>query len=184
MKSEATKRAVFVDRDGTINVDHGYVGQIERFELIDRALEGLGLLGKNGFLLFVVTNQSGLERGMFTETDMHRLHDHLQGLLKPHGAAFTEFFVSPYKQATPNDVRKPSPKFLLEAAKKYGIDLSRSYMIGDKGDTDIQCGINAGCNTILVRTGTGREWEDHPTIKPDHVCDDLLAAAEWIISQQ
>jgi histidinol phosphatase-like enzyme len=81
-------------------------------------------------------------------------------------------------------VRKPSPKFLLEAAKKYGIDLSRSYMIGDKGDTDIQCGINAGCKTILVRTGTGREWEDHPSIRPTQVCDDLLDAAGWILSQE
>lgn len=178
------KRAVFVDRDGTINIDHGYVGQIERFELIDRALEGLGLLGKNGFLLFVVTNQSGLERGLFTEAEMHRLHDHLQGLLKPHGAQFTEFFVSPYKEATPNDVRKPSPKFLLDAAKKYGLDLKHSYMIGDKGDTDIQCGINAGCKTILVRTGTGMEWVDHPKIKPTHIADDLLAAANYIIAQK
>lgn len=182
MTSAKSKRAIFVDRDGTINIDHGYVGQIERFDLIDRALDGLALLGKNGFLIFLVTNQSGLERGLFTENEMHKLHDHLQGLLQLHGAQFTEFFVSPYKEATPNDIRKPSPKFLLDAAKKYGLDLKHSYMIGDKGDTDIQCGINAGCKTILVRTGTGREWEHHPTIRPTHVADDLLDAAKWILS--
>ena len=184
MKTAGTKRAVFVDRDGTINIDHGYVGQIERFELIDRPLEGLGLLGRNDFLLFMVTNQSGLERGLFTDAEMKKLHAHLQKLLKPHGAQFTKFFVSPHKQETPNDVRKPSPKFLLEAAKKYGLDLSCSYMIGDKGDTDIQCGINAGCRTILVRTGTGKEWENHPTIKPDFIADDLLDAAQWVLSQK
>lgn len=183
MTSAKSKRAIFVDRDGTINIDHGYVGQVERFDLIEHALDGLALLGKNGFLLFVVTNQSGLERGLFTEAEMHKLHDHLQGLLQLQGAQFTEFFVSPYKEATPNDLRKPSPKFLIDAAAKYGIDLADSYMIGDKGDTDIQCGINAGCKTILVRTGTGREWEHHPKIKPTHVADDLLDAAKWILKQ-
>ncbi len=184
MKPVGTKKAVFVDRDGTINIDHGYVGEIERFELIDHALEGLGLLGRNDFLLFLVTNQSGLERGLFTADEMKKLHEHLQKLLKPHGAQFTQFFVSPHRPETPNDVRKPSPKFLLEAAKKYGLDLSHSYMIGDKGETDIQCGINAGCKTILVRTGVGKEWENHPTIKPTRVCDNLLDAAKWILSQQ
>jgi D-glycero-D-manno-heptose 1,7-bisphosphate phosphatase len=184
MSSKTKKRAIFVDRDGTINIDHGYVGQVERFELIDRALEGLGLLGKNGFLLFLVTNQSGLERGLFTETQLNEVHGHLQKLLSSHGAQFTEFFVSPYKEATPNDIRKPSPKFLLDAAKKYGLDLPNSYMIGDKAETDIQCGINAGCKTILVRTGTGKEWENHPTIQADHVSDDLLDAANWILTQK
>ncbi|MBV9462755.1 MAG: HAD family hydrolase [Verrucomicrobiae bacterium] len=177
------RRGVFLDRDGTINIDYGYVGTLERFELLPRALEGIGLLGRAGFLIFLVSNQSGLERKLFTREQLDEVHAHLQKLLEPHGAKFTEFYISPYKESTPNDQRKPSPKYLLQAAKDYGLDLARSYMIGDRGDTDILCGKNAGCRTILVRTGTGKEWEDHPDIRPDHVADDLYEAAKWIVAR-
>jgi D-glycero-D-manno-heptose 1,7-bisphosphate phosphatase len=174
---------VFVDRDGTISVDHGYVGQIERFDVIPNALEGLAQLGKAGFLLFVVTNQSGIARKLFTEAEMHALHEHLQKLLKPHGAQIAEFYVAPELPDTPGSRRKPSPQFLLDAAAKHKLHLPASFMIGDKAETDISCGRAAGCKTILVRTGEGRKAEEHPTIKPDYVADDLLAAANWILKQ-
>jgi D-glycero-D-manno-heptose 1,7-bisphosphate phosphatase len=181
MKESRKNRAVFVDRDGTINIDHGYVGQIERFDLIPNALEGLGSLAKAGFLLFVVTNQSGIARKLFTEPEMHALHKHLQELLKPHGAQITEFYVAPELPDTPGSRRKPSPQFLIDAAAKHDLDLPGSCMIGDKAETDILCGRTAGCKTVLVRTGEGRKAEGHPTIKADYVADDLLDAARWIL---
>lgn len=173
------RRAVFLDRDGVLNEDLGYVGQPERFRIYPFVGEALGLLTRKGFLLFIVTNQSGIERGYFTLEDTHRLHALLAEAVRPHGAVFTEIFVAPYKESTPNDVRKPSPRFVFDAARRHRLDLAASYAIGDRA-TDLEMGRRAGCRTILLRTGAGRETENAGGVAFDFVYDDLLVAARAI----
>lgn len=175
------KRAVFLDRDGTIMVDHGYVSDPAQVELIEGVHEALLQLQEAGFLLFIVTNQSGIGRGYYTEAQMHRVHERLLELLP--GVRFTEIYFAPEAPDQPSYGRKPSPAFLHEAARRYGIDLSRSYMIGDKL-SDLQCGIRAGVRrSILVRTGEGRNVEARHPVELDQavVVDNLKEAAEWIL---
>ena len=175
----ALRRAVFLDRDGVLNEDLGYVGQPERFRIYPFAGEALGLLARKGFLLFIVTNQSGIERGYYTLEDTHRLHAILAEAVRPHGAEFEDIFISPYKESTLNDVRKPSPKFVLEAARAHGVDLASSYVMGDRA-SDLEMGRRAGCRVVLLRTGAGRETEREPGTRFDLAFDDLLAAARAI----
>ena len=178
-------RAVFADRDGTINVDVGYLGDPEGLVLIEGALEGLRLLGEAGFLLFVVTNQSGIGRGYYTLEDMHRVNQRLIDLAGDQGVTFERIYFSPEAPEEPSPGRKPSPRFLLDAGRDFEVDLARSYMIGDKG-SDLECGRNAGVRrSLLVRTGYGERVLENGIPDPDRivVVENLLAAAEWILGQ-
>lgn len=175
----AKTRAIFLDRDGVLNEDLGYVGQPERFRIYPFVGEALQLLAGKGFALFIVTNQSGVGRGYYTMDDVHRLHRILADHVRPRGVEFTDIYISPHRQDTPNDVRKPSPKFVLQAARKHQLDLAASYVIGDRA-TDLQMGYNAGCRVVLVRSGAGRETEREPGVKFDFVFDDLLQAARQL----
>jgi D-glycero-D-manno-heptose 1,7-bisphosphate phosphatase len=175
------KKAIFLDRDGVINEDHEYVGQLERFHIYPFVGPALKLLKEKGFHFFIVTNQSGIGRGYFSEDEMHRVHDFLAEKMKEYDVNFTEIFFSPHHPDTPNDVRKPSPKFVLTAAEKYGIDLKNSFVIGDAA-TDLEMGYRAGCHVILVRTGKGVKTEKIQGVKFDHVFNNLLEAAEFISS--
>ncbi len=170
------RRAVFLDRDGVLNEDLGYVGQPERFRIYPFVGEALRLFAEKGFAIFIVTNQSGVERGYFTMEDVQRLHQILADHVRPLGVEFTDIFVSPHHPETPSETRKPSPKFVLDAAFKYHLDLASSYVIGDKS-TDLEMGHNAGCRAVLVRSGGGRETEKLPGVKFDFVFEDLLEAA-------
>jgi len=170
------RRAVFLDRDGVLNEDVGYVGQPERFRIFPFVGEALRLLAGKGFVLFIVTNQSGVARGYFTMEDVRHLHQILANAVRPWGVKFADIFVSPHHPDTPNDTRKPSPKFVLEAAREHHLDLASSYVIGDRA-TDLEMGCNAGCRVVLVRSGEGRETEKLPGVKFDFVFDDLLEAA-------
>ena len=160
-----------------LNDDLGYVGQVERFHIFPYVETALRLFTDKGFSLFIVTNQSGIERGYFTWEDVHRLHSILEERLRSHGVKLKEIFVSPHRPETPNDIRKPSPKFIFEAAKKYEIDLSASYVIGDQ-PCDLEMGYRAGCKVVLVRSGAGSKTEKKPGIKFDFIFDNLLEAAK------
>jgi D-glycero-D-manno-heptose 1,7-bisphosphate phosphatase len=184
------KRAVFLDRDGTINVEKNYLHKIEDFRFIPGAREALRRLKEAGFLLIVVTNQSGVARGYFPCEAVCRLHEHLQEQLRRAGAAIDGFYVCPHHPTEGQggyrvdcDCRKGSPGMLLHAAGDHAIDLPHSWMIGDKL-ADIEAGMAAGCRSILVRTGYGAA--DEPKVLaqfPDiRVCNDLSAATDWILS--
>jgi D-glycero-D-manno-heptose 1,7-bisphosphate phosphatase len=178
-----SSRAVFLDRDGTINVDRHYLSDPAQFELIPGTIEALQKLTKAGFRLFVVTNQSGIGRGYYTEADMHRVNDRMLELLSPHGIHFERIYFSPEAPEVPSYGRKPSPQFLFDARDHFGINLSRSYMIGDKF-IDVQTGWNAGAaSSILVRTGYGRDTEIKESARLGRavVADDLSAAVTWIL---
>ena len=180
------KRAVFIDRDGTINVEKEYLYLPEQFEFIPGAIEAIRLLNKAGFLVVVVTNQSGVARGYYTEEDVHLLHRHVTSQLEQAGSRVDAWFYCPHhpsgrgSYALPCRCRKPQPGMLLEAARRFDIDLDSSIMIGDKL-VDVEAGHAAGCRTILVRTGYGAHEEP---LLPEgvEVCNNLLAAVESLVS--
>ena len=177
-------RAVFLDRDGTLIVEKNYLHKPEEVALFPGAAEVLKKLQDAGFKLFLVTNQSGVGRGYFTLADVEKVHAHLANLLTPHDVKFEKIYVAPEAPEQPSRGRKPSPQFLFDARDEFGIDLSQSYLIGDKL-SDLECGWNAGVRkSILVRTGYGKEAERTvgDKISQTIVADDLQAASEWISS--
>ena len=177
------KRAVFLDRDGTINVDRHYLSRPEEFVLIPGAGEALRRLADAGFLLIVVTNQSGIGRGYYTEADLHAVNARMNEVLAPLGVRFAKIYYAPEAPEQPSRGRKPSPQFLFDARDEFGLDLARSYMIGDKF-IDVECGWNAGvARSLLVRTGYGAETERKHAAQLVRavIADDLPAAVEWIL---
>ncbi len=177
------KRAVFLDRDGTLNVDRHYLSRPEQFELIPGTGPALRRLQDAGFLLVIVTNQSGIGRGYYTEADLHAVNARMSELLAPLGVRFSEIYFAPESPEQPSRGRKPSPEFLFDARDALGVDLARSFMVGDKV-IDLECGWNAGVQqSLLVRTGYGAETERKLGDKAFRavVVDDLPAAAEWIL---
>ena len=148
MQSKMNK-AVFLDRDGTINVDHGYVYKKEDLQFIDKALEAMLLLEKAGYLLIIITNQSGVGRGYFREEDVTDFNNHLILKLSENGIKITDVFVCLHTPAQNCDCRKPSPKMIMDAISKYNIDPKKSFMIGDKS-SDVISGENAGVTSFLI----------------------------------
>ncbi|HRZ87350.1 MAG TPA: HAD family hydrolase [bacterium] len=166
-------RAVFLDRDGTINVDYGYVGKTDTFTFLPRVREALVLLQGRGFKLFVISNQSGVNRGYYTHEDLQAVHDKMVSELGRSGVTFSDVFYCVHRPDEKCECRKPSPKAVRDIAARFGIDLRRSYFVGDR-ETDIQTGKNAGTRTVLLSTGPA-------AIACDHRAADLYSAAEWII---
>ena len=157
--------------------DANYVGHVDQVELIDGAAEALRRLKEEGFRLFVVTNQSGVGRGYFTREAVEEIHALLD---KQFGAVIDRYFVCPHHPEDNCDCRKPKPKFLLDAAREFELDLQGSFMVGDR-PSDVQCGINAGTRTVLVLTGVGAETLAMSDVKPDRVVSNIGAAADWIL---
>jgi len=185
-------KAVFIDRDGTLNIDQeGYIGSPERFELYPFAAEAVRKLNEAGYKIFVVTNQSGIARGYYSENDLDRIHQKMIEQFKNEAAEIDEIYYSPYfKEGSvepfniEHEDRKPGLGLFHKAQKNYDLKVSGSYMVGDKY-TDIEFGKKAGLCTVLVLTGTGRKeflvnrkkWK----YKPDYIVKDVSAAAELII---
>jgi D-glycero-D-manno-heptose 1,7-bisphosphate phosphatase len=168
--------AVFLDRDGTIMRDVDYCSDPSAIEIFDGVVDALRRLKKAGFKLFVITNQSGIGRGHFTEQEYRAVENELNRKL---GADLIDAtYFCPDKPSEPSNRRKPSPEMVFEAARKYKLDLNRSFFIGDKA-IDIDCGRNAGVRTVLVRTGYGGTEK----CAPDWTVEDLAAAAEIILKE-
>jgi len=187
-------RAVFLDRDGTINEEVGYVNHIERFFLLPGVGQAIRLLNQHGWKTVVVTNQSGVARGYFPESLIHQVHQKMKKLLESEEAHLDGIYycphhpdigVPPYRQKC--RCRKPATGMIEEAMKEFALDLSQSYMVGDRG-VDIEFAHHIGAKAILVLTGYGKgEWEysgAHWRVKPDHVAPDLLEAVQWILLQE
>jgi len=177
--------AVFLDRDGTINEEVGYLNDLSRLRLIPKVAEGLKLLKSAGFKLIVITNQSGPARGYFPKELVFKTHEILQKRLKKRGVEIDDFFVCFHHPEEGCSCRKPKPGLILEAVKKHSIDLSSSYFVGDKV-IDIETGKNLGIKTILVLTGYGKGELKYVApkkgITPDFVAKDLREAAEIIVN--
>lgn len=123
-------KAVFLDRDGTINVDTGYVYRYEDFKFIDGVIEGLKLLSEHGYLLVIVTNQSGIARGYYSEEDFLKLHQKIDEVLEKQGIHISGLYYCPHLDGC--TCRKPQTSLFMDAVKDLDIDLSKSYAIGDK----------------------------------------------------
>jgi D-glycero-D-manno-heptose 1,7-bisphosphate phosphatase len=181
------KRAVFIDRDGTINVEKDYLYLTSKFEFLPGAVTAIRMLNEAGFLVVVVTNQSGVARGYYTEEDVLQLHRHVDTLLEQNGARVDAWYYCPHhpsgrgSYALPCRCRKPGPGMLQEAARRFDIDLKSSLMIGDKL-VDVEAGRSVGCRSVLVRTGYGRN-EEGGLSDGSEVYDDLLAAVTQIIGE-
>lgn len=153
-------RAVFFDRDGTLNVDANYLHRIEDFRWLGDAVDAIKYVNEKGILAIVATNQSGVARGFFPESDVKKIHDYMNEELKKYGAHIDGFYYCPHH---PNaeiaayrkdcDCRKPKAGLLYRAAKDFGIDLSRSVMIGDM-ERDALCGENAGAKGVVYDGGS------------------------------
>lgn len=153
------KRAVFLDRDGTLIEEKVYLADPANVVVYPDAGPALRRLMDAGFLLFIVTNQSGIGRGYYTEADMRCVNARLSELLAPDGVRFEKIYFAPEHPDAPSRGRKPSPQFLFDARDEFGVDLAQSYMVGDKL-IDLECGWNAGVKrSLLVRTGYGAELE-------------------------
>lgn len=169
-------RAVFLDRDGVIVEDIGYHYKIEDFKLIPNAVEGLKLL--KDFKLFIVTNQSGIGRGYYKLKDFENFNNHLLKELEKLGIKIQKTYYCPHAPNDNCECRKPKTKMLEEAKEEFGIDLKKSFEVGDR-KSDFEMGERAGCKTIHVLTGNGMESANE--VVPDYFAKDLLDAAQWIL---
>ena len=178
-------KAVFLDRDGTLIEDKDYLSQPDQVVIYPGAPAALRRLANAGFKLVIVTNQSGVGRGFFSLADVENVHTYLIEEFRRQGVHFDRIYVAPEAPDQASRGRKPSPQFLFDARDELGLDVTRSYMIGDKL-IDLACGWNAGVKrAILVRTGYGAKVETQrtPELARAVVVDDLTAAADWILNQ-
>lgn len=179
-------RAVFLDRDGTINVEKHYLCRPEELVIFPGTGAALRRLQDAGYLLVIVTNQSGIGRGYYTQADMEAVNAALAAELARDGVKFEKIYFAPEHPDHPSRGRKPSPQFLFDARDELQIDLTQSYFIGDKM-VDVECGWNAGVKrSILVRTGYGAELarKEADKLARAVVVDGLPEAAEWILAQK
>jgi D-glycero-D-manno-heptose 1,7-bisphosphate phosphatase len=180
------KPAVFIDRDGTLNEQMGYINHISRFVLLPGAAEAIRLLNENRHLAILVSNQSGAARGYFPLDLVEEVHAHMRTLLSKEDAHLDEIFFCPHSPKAGCECRKPGIGLIEKACDVFDIDLSSSYVIGDR-TTDIEMAARANLKGILVETGYGlgeiNHVLPHKAVKPIYVARDLLHAVRWILDK-
>lgn len=172
--------AIFIDRDGTINEEFDYIDDPKLFELIPGAMEAIHSLGSAGYRIVIVTNQPGIGFGYYSKQDFFRVNKKMLEAASAAGVVVHKIYYCPHTKAENCNCRKPLPHFANRAKEELNIDLSRSFMIGDRGG-DIMFGKNSGMRTVLVRTGAGSDTESSD-VKPDYVVDNIKEAARLILS--
>lgn len=187
------KRAIFLDRDGTINEDVGYPDKPSQVKIFSSSFDAVAKINASGFLAVIITNQSGIGRGYLTEADLEEIHQKMKSDFAERGVRVDGIYVCPHYELSliPRyrkdcDCRKPKPGLALRAAKDLGIDLAGSYFIGDKVE-DVLFGLNIGARPVLVLTGSGAESEKklkEMNLRPAHIAVDLSAAVDWILGQK
>lgn len=188
-----SRPAVFLDRDGTINEQMGYINHESRFVLLPGAAEGIGLLNRHGYHVVVVSNQSGVARGYFPLELVHRVNLKMRRLLEAEGAFLDAVLFCPHHErgivpefTRPCDCRKPRTGMFEQARSQLSIDPGRSCVVGDRL-SDIELAERCGMPGILVETGYGlgdKQWLlPSSPVKPAHIAADLLAAARWIVGR-
>jgi D-glycero-D-manno-heptose 1,7-bisphosphate phosphatase len=178
-------RAVFLDRDGTINVENEYIHRVEDFEFVPGAIEGLQLLARANIDIIVVTNQAGIAQGIFSETDLAAVNQHMETELLRHRVKLAGIYFCPHHpQATVSryrkvcSCRKPNPGLLVTAMRARGIAPSEAVMVGDK-NSDVEAGRALGLTTYLVETGYGAS--EKRATNATYVVPDLLRAVHHIV---
>ena len=184
-------RAVFVDRDGTMIEDVGYLERLERLKLFPYTIDAVRLLNRAGFTIVVVTSQAGVANGIVTEEFLAEAHGVMSRKVAHAGGRIDAFYYCPHlptaaveKYRTDCDCRKPKPGMILSAARDLSIDVSRSFVVGDRW-RDIEMGQAAGATGILVETGYGKtEASRRPdSVEPVTVLANLIEATTWILRQ-
>lgn len=187
------KAAVFLDRDGTINEQMGYINHISRFILLPGVGKAISRLNDQNIPVVVVTNQSGLARGYFPPSLLEDVNKKMTQELAEDGAHIDGLYICPHHPEAKQEeyrkkctCRKPQTGLLEQAAEELGLDLERSFMVGDRW-SDLKCGAAAGASSVLVLTGYGRGDQKYigpgQQIQPAFVADDLHAAVDWILSR-
>ncbi len=181
------RKAVFLDRDGTLIQNHHYGCDPESIQLLDGVAEGLGRLRRAGYLLIVVTNQSGIARGYFDEGQLAVMHRRMGEILHDQGAGVAAFYHCPHhpegvvpRYSVECHCRKPQPGMIMRACSEFGIDPSSSWLIGDILD-DIEAGKRAGCRGILLDLGTEGKPEI-PDREPEYVAKSFLEAVDYLLN--
>ena len=181
------ERAVFLDRDGTIIEDVGYLNECSKIKFLPRVSKAIKLLNKNRFKVIVVTNQSGVARGYFTEETVKEINQNIQELLAKQGAFIDKIYYCPHHlEGTIEEYRKdclcrkPNPGMIEKAAHEFGIDLKNSFVIGDKR-SDVEAGHRVGCKTIFLRRDSSLDKEREITLMSNHIDTDLYEAARWLV---
>jgi len=189
--------AVFLDRDGTINEEVGYMDSIDKLKLFANTAEAIRLINESGMKAVVMTNQSGVAKGYFTEEFVRTVHERIQEMLRERGAFIDAFYYCPHHQTEGIGVylqscacRKPAAGMLIEASKELDIDLPRSYTVGDMLK-DIQVARTVGAKGILVKTGYGLNTiekdlasDSSEICQPSYIAEDILDAVKWIMKDR
>lgn len=173
---------MFLDRDGVLVKERDYLSRPSQLSILPGAAKAMKDLRAAGFKLIVVTNQSGVARGYFSLAMLGRIHRELKRRLAKGGAKWDALYFSPHAADSAHPWRKPGIGMLKAAKTRFGLDLKSSFFVGDT-TTDVKTALNAGCTSILVRTGHAGRDGKHPGAEPDKVCRDLAAAARWILSR-
>ena len=177
------KGAVFLDRDGTINEEVGYLDDPDRLRLMPSAAGAIRLLNEAGIPVIVVSNQAGIGRGYFLAATVEAIHERLAEQLARGGAHLDAVYYCPHHPSEGCDCRKPKTGMLVRAAQEHGIDMQRATMVGDKV-SDLEAGRRAGCRTVLVLTGYGEQalvTSNNANFRPDYVCQDLQGATKCVL---
>jgi len=188
------KPAVFLDRDGTISEEVGYINHIDRFKIIPDSLEAIKQINQSGYLAVVITNQAGVAKGFFHESLVHEVHRHLTKALEAVGAHLDGIYYCPHHPLegrapyrTACDCRKPKPGLIRRAVADLNIDLPNSVMVGDN-ISDIKLAENVGIPGVLVLTGYGRgvreKLKQEETVKPARIAGDLRETVSWILNRK
>lgn len=180
-------KAVFIDRDGTINVDVRYLADPDEFEMYPDVSDGAKKLKYNGFKIIVITNQSGIARGYFTEEQLSAIHERMKQEFQKFNVVLDGIYYCPHHPDDNCHCRKPDTGLFEEAIKDHDIDIRKSYMLGDK-ILDIGAGKKIGVRTVLIPEPHLREellsgkneWEYYP----DYIADDFMDAVEWILKSE
>lgn len=185
-QESVARSAVFLDRDGTLNIEKGYILQPIDIELIPTAGEAVRALNSLNIPVIVITNQAAIDKNLISPDQLERINDKLWGELSAAGAHYDALYYCPHSpEVSPEcDCRKPKPGLILQAARDFNIDLSASFMIGDK-PSDVGAGRSAGCQTVLLLSHSGKGAhqgaEAAPNASPDFTCHNLGEAIAWLL---
>ena len=175
---------IFLDRDGTINPDPGYIASLDHFKFYDFTFSALQSLSNKGYQFCIVTNQSGVSRGLIKKNELDKIHDYVQKKFKENSVSLLGIYIATDHPDRATNRRKPGVGMFLEASKDHYIDLKNSLIIGDSIN-DIKAGKDLGMDTILVLTGRGSQTVlDYPDLNPNVIVNDLKEAADWIIKNE
>lgn len=173
------KKAIFFDRDGTLIVDKPYLNDPDQIEYLPGVFSALKKLQEEGFLLIIVTNQSGISRGLIEINNLNKIHSNMKSEFSRYGVELLGFYYAPYLPSSDHPLRKPNPGMLFEAAKDFNVDLGQSWMIGDRM-TDVAAGVRAGTRTILLSDAPVLS-KDSTEFIPDGIFSSVRESISFII---